>query len=270
MATPIPRAWALCALCALALADLHGLAHAAPLAVGNAGFEADTITPGAFVVLQPQDWLPYDPDGLLVAQPGLNAVGVIRPLPGAEYFPAGTTEGNNAALVFLAGDGSGEAGLQQTLTATLQAGQRYTLQVDIGNIASGTSLPGSSGGAGVFFNLNGFPGYRLDLLAGASVLASDTNSIGASIPEGSFRTATLSFDSGLAAGALIGQTLAIRLVNLKQAGFPGSPNIEVDFDNVRLDVSPVPEPTSILLWLGGAWLIGSATLRRRPVGTTRR
>ena len=258
---PWRRATAIAALLALGLAS--GLAQAAPLTVANPGFEADSITPGAFVVLQPQAWLPYDPNVLLVAQPGLNAVGAIRPLPGTEYFPGGTPEGNNAALVFLAGDGSGEAGLQQMLSATLQAGQRYTLRVDVGNIASGTSLAGSSGGAGVFFNLNGLPGYRLDLMAGASVLASDVNSIGGTIPEGQFRTATLGFDAGAAAPALIGQALGIRLVNLKQPGTLASPNIEVDFDNVRLDVSPVPEPSTLALWLGGTLLIGGAVARSR-------
>lgn len=236
--------------------------QAAPVAVVNAGFEADTIPGNAFVVLQPQGWLPYDPANLLANQPGTNAIGVIRPLPGSEFFPAGTTEGNNAALVFLAGAGNGEAGLRQTLAATLQSGQRYTLRVDIGNIASGTSLPGSNGGAGVFFDLDGFPGYRLDLLAGASVLASDVNSIGVTIPEGQFRMATLSFDSDLAAPALIGQLLGIRLVNLKLPGTPGSPNIEVDFDNVRLDVIPVPEASSVAMMTAGLLLLVAVTGRR--------
>ena len=238
-------------------------AQAAAVSITNAGFEADTIPGGAFVVLQPQGWSPYDPDNLLGSPSGVNAIGVIRPLPGTEYFPLGTTQGNNAALVFLAGNGNGEAGLQQTLAATLLPGQRYTLKVDIGNIASGTSLPGSSGGAGVFFNLNGFPGYRLDLMAGASILASDVNSIGATIPEGAFRTANLSFDADLAAPALFGQPLGIRLVNLKLPGSPGSPNIEVDFDHVRLDVSPVPEPAGLVMLLGGLLLLGALPRRRR-------
>lgn len=242
-------------LAGIALAMAPGQALAAPVAVANAGFEADVITAGAFVALQPLAWLPHDPDGLLAAQPGMNALGVIRPLPGLEYFPAGTPEGHNAALVFLAGAGAGEAGLQQTLTATLQPDQRYTLQVDVGNIASGTSLPGSSGGAGVFFNLAGFPGYRIDLLAGGQVLASDINTLGGLIPEGQFRTATLGFQSAHAGNALFGQALAIRLVNLKQPGTPLAPNVEVDFDNVRLDASPVPEPAAALLGLAGLALL---------------
>lgn len=245
------------ALAGLLACGAGSAAATAPLA--NAGFEADVIPPGAFVALQPQAWLPHDPNGLLATQPGLNALGVIRPLPGLEYFPGGTTEGHNAALVFLAGAGPGEAGLQQTLASTLQPGLRYTLQVDVGNIASGTSLPGSSGGAGVYFNLAGFPGYRIDLLAGGQVLASDANSLGGLIPEGDFRTAALSFESGLAPASLLGQALGIRLVNLKLPGTPAMPNIEVDFDKVRLDASPVPEPRRALLGLAG--LAGLLALR---------
>jgi hypothetical protein len=118
--------------------------------------------------------------------------------------------------------------------------------VGIGNIASGTSLPGSSGGAGVFYNLNGFPGYRIDLLAGGSVIASDNNSIGNLIPEGEFRTSTLIFDAPFN-HPLIGQNLGIRLVNLNQPGTIQAPNIEVDFDDVRLLAVAVPEPATWML-----------------------
>jgi len=203
----------------------------------NAGFESNNITPGAFVVLQPIGWITYDPVGMI--DNANNAVGVIRPLPGTEYFPGGTPQGSNAALVFLAGPQVGEAGLQQTLTSNLQASTRYRCSVQIGNIASGWSLPGSSGGASNYFDLDGFPGYRIDVLAGGSVVASDNNSIGATIPEGEFRQARLYFDTG-PAPAQLGQPLGIRLVNLKTPGTPTVPNIEVDFDEVILTAGPIP------------------------------
>jgi len=203
----------------------------------NAGFEADSITPGAFVVLQPQAWTLYDPSGMI--DNANNAVGVIRPLPGAEYFPAGTPQGDNAALVYLAGPQTGEAGLQQTLAATLQPDTRYRCSVQVGNIASGTSLPGSSGGAGTFYNLLGFPGYRIDVLAGTNVVASDLNSIGETIPEGEFRPARFHFDTG-SAPAHAGLPLGIRLVNLKTPGSAETPNVEVDFDEVLLSAGPIP------------------------------
>lgn len=230
---------------------LGASAQAVTLAVVNPGFEADVITPGAFVVLLPQGWSAWDPSGML--DQNTNALGVIRPLPGTEYFPAGVPAGDNAALVFLAGPQAGEAGLQQTLASTLQAATRYTLSVQIGNIASGTSLPGSSSGPGVFFDLDGFPGYRIELLAGGQVLASDSNSAGA-IPEGEFRLATLSFETGTSP-ALLGQALGIRLVNLKQPGSATVPNIEVDFDAVQLQAVPVPEPAGLALMGAGVALL---------------
>lgn len=213
-------------------------------------------------MLIPQGWSVYDPAGII--NQNSNAVGAIRPLPGVEYFPGGTPEGNNAALVFLAGNQSAEAGLQQTLTASLLNNTQYTLNVQIGNIASGTSLPGSSDGGGVFYNLNGFPGYRIDLLAGNTVLASDNNSLGALIPEGEFRLSTLQFSSGIN-HPLAGLPLTIRLVNLHFPGSETAPNIEVDFDQVTLTAVAVPEPSSVVLLLltataGLPWL----WQRKRP------
>jgi hapalindole H/12-epi-hapalindole U/12-epi-fischerindole U synthase len=239
-------------------------ASAVSITVLNPGFEDNIITDGAFVVFSdgPANWSRYDPSNLI--DNNGNAVGVIRPNITNPYFPAGTTEGANAALVFLGGGVNGEAGLQQTLSATLQANTRYTLTVDIGNIASGTSLAGSSGGAGVFFDLDGFPGYRLDLLAGGVVIGSDNNSLGASIPEGQFRTASFNVDIG-AAHAQLGQTLGIRLVNLDQAGTTEIPNIEVDFDNVRLDATAVPEPATAALFVSGIALGVAFSRRRRSV-----
>lgn len=219
-------------------------ASAQVIPIINPGFETNVITPGAFVVLDPTGWNRYDPFGII--NQNANSVGVIRPQPGIEYFPGGTPEGVNAALVFLANNAGTEAGLQQTLTSSLVGNTRYTLTVGIGNIASGTSLPGSSGGPGVFFNLNGFPGYRIDLLAGGSVIASDNNSIGNTIPEGEFRTSTLVFNSPFN-HPQIGQNLGIRLVNLNQPGTFQVPNIEVDFDDVRLLAVAVPEPATWML-----------------------
>lgn len=230
-------------------------AHAQPISINNPGFEANVIAPGTFQVFTPQGWSVYDPVGII--NQNTNAVGVIRPLPGVEFFPGGTPEGTNAALVFLAGNQLAEAGLQQTLTASLLNNRRYTLTVQVGNIASGTSLPGSPDGGGVFYNLNGFPGYRIDLLAGGTLLASDNNSLGGLIPEGQFRQSTLIYDSPVSS-PLEGQFLSIRLVNLHTPGSLATPNIEVDFDDVRLIVTTVPEPTAWALILSvllgaGCW-----------------
>jgi len=235
-------------LLGMALIILPSALPAQPILILNAGFESNSITPGAFVVLQPQSWVNHDPGNIINGFN--NAVGVIRPSPGTEYFPAGAPELNNAALIFLAGPESTEVGLQQTLSATLQGGRRYRLSAMVGNIASGTSLPGSSGGAGVYFDLDGFPGYRLDLLAGGAIVAADTNSIGASIPEGEFRRVTMVFDCPTN-HPRIGQALGVRVVNLKQPGTPAEPNIEVDFDDVQLSAGPIPEAAQLALALNG-------------------
>lgn len=232
----------------LALAALAGAATAQPLPIVNPGFEAQATPPGAFLVGLPSGWSLYDPGGIV--DQTASAVGRIRPLPGTEFFPAGTPEGDQAALVYLAGPVDSEAGLQQELAATLQPLTRYTLQVAVGNIASGTSLPGSSDGGGIFYDLSGFPGYRIELRAGGQLLAADSH--GVAPAEGEFRTATLGFQTG-AAHPLLGQVLAIRLVNLD------GPGIEVDFDDVRLLASPVPEPAAAALLAAG--LLG--LLRRR-------
>lgn len=224
--------------------------------IANAGFESNSVTPGAFAVLVPQSWSVYDP-GFIINQ-NQNAVGVIRPLPGVEYFPTGTPEGVNAALVFLAGNQNAEAGLQQTLSATLQANTRYRCSVQIGNIASGTSLPGSADGGGQFYDLDGFPGYRIDVLAGMTTVGSDSTSIAATIPEGEFRPARFYFD--ITNGhPQIGQLLAIRLVNLKQPGTVETPNIEVDFDDVRLSAGAIPVRAQLSLELIGSQLRLSVT-----------
>lgn len=210
-----------------------------PISIINPGFESNVIGAGTFQVFVPTGWTMYDPGAIL--NQNNNAVGVIRPLPGTEYFPGGTPEGVNAALVFLAGNQANPAGLQQALTSSLLNNTRYTLSVQIGNIASGTSLPGSADGGGIFYNLNGFPGYRIDLLAGGTILASDNNSLGGLIPEGEWRLSSVVFETGTF-HALAGQPLSVRLVNLHQPGTPTSPNIEVDFDDVRLIATAVPEP----------------------------
>ena len=116
--------------------------------------------------------------------------------------------------------------------------------MQIGNIASGTSLLGSADGGNVFYDLDGFPGYRIDVLAGATVIGSDSNRIGVTIPEGVFQQARFYFDTG-PAPAQLGQPLGIRPVNLKFPATPGNPNIEVDFDDVRLSAGPIPAAATL-------------------------
>jgi hypothetical protein len=160
-------------------------AVAAPIPMTNPGFEADFAAGGTFPVGPVTGWPAYDPLNLL-PQPG-NFTGVINPT-GTSFFNfADAPEGRNAALLFCEGTiGQGPIGLSQTLDAVLEAYTTYTLTVEVGNIASGIGLPPFDSFG--FYDLDGFPGYSIQLLANGVVLAEDFNSL--AIPEGEFRTAT--------------------------------------------------------------------------------
>ena len=206
-------------------------------------------------------WGLYDPGAITNGGAGNTFfVGTLAPT-APVYFTNGAPHGQRVAIAFnYAGSGGlGEYGLQQTLTSALQANTTYTLQVDVGNIASGTSLNGT------FFPLAGFPAYRIDLLAGGQVIASDNNSLGGSLADGTFATSTLQFTPD-PAHSQIGQLLGIRLVNLNRIDplFPTS-DLEVDFDNVRLStIASVPEPScSVMLSIAAAAFAGLRPYGRR-------
>ncbi len=257
------RAFPILALCA-------GLTtgHAAPVAITNPGFEDISTaqqTYNEFTFGSFPGWSLYDLNSVAGVGTGVTYyVGTLTPriLPARDpvnyqNFPAGAYEGQRVGIAFNYANATpgNEYGLQQTLTSTLAANTRYTLTVRIGNIASGWSVDNT------FFNLNGFPGYRVDLLAGNTLLASDNNSLAGTIPEGGWGQSTVVYESN-AAPAGLNQNLRIRLVNLNVVG-PTAPTAdrEVDFDAVSLNAVPVPEPgvTSLLFALLGV----GALLRRR-------
>lgn len=210
-----------------------------PVAVVNGSFEdISGETPiNEFTFGPLNGWDLYDPGAVTDGGDGPNYfVGTLLPSehfsePGVtQNFPGGAPDGVRVGIAFNfepTGDG-GEYGLQQTLVATLEADTIYTLSVDIGNIATGIAQSGQT------FFLDGFPGYRVELMAGGTVIATDDNSLAGTIPEGEFRTSEITFNPG-STHALLGQPLGIRLVNLNQsAGVPDGNDLEVDFDNVRL------------------------------------
>jgi hypothetical protein len=246
-----------------------GFSSAALLGVTNPGFEDTTGSTNIYNEFSfgpLAGWGLYDPGNVTAGGAGPTYfIGTIAPQiitpPNREYFPAGAPEGSRVAIAFNfnGSGGGGEYGLVQTLSDTLTANTLYTLRVLVGNIASGQSLDTS------FFNLDGFPGYRIDLLAGSTVLTSDNNSLAGTVPEGEFRESTLTYLSG--ASVSPGQALGIRLVNLNviDPAFPAA-DWEVDFDDVRLEAvaASVPEPSQVaasLVLLAG--IGGHVVLKRR-------
>jgi hypothetical protein len=213
-----------------------------PLIGGD--FENPAVGPGAFAVAgPPPGWSDYG-----AIDHGARSTGVLNPASTTLYGtpPPG---GAQVGVVFLwntpgaAFSFAGvEAGLEQTLSAVLTPGRRYDLSVAIGDIA-----PYPPHG----FPFAGFPGYRIELLAGGVVLAADETS--ASPPEGGFATASLRFDlSGPHPQA--GAALGIRLVN-RDAG----PGLEVNFDQVSLTETPIAVWSILGFGLGGAGGVPSLT-----------
>jgi hypothetical protein len=120
----------------------------------------------------------------------------------------------------------------QTLSTVLTANTAYTLMVEVGDRN----------------DWNTFPGYSVALLAGGTVLASESSLT----PNNGWLTSTVNY-TALASNAHLGQALTIQLT---------SGGTQVNFDNVRLDVSPVPEPEIYALMLAGLGLVGFAARRR--------
>ncbi len=237
------------------------VAQAAPVAIVNAGFEdtsGQTVF-NEFTFGEPAGWNYYPtPPAGIIGSAGVYT-GTLEPN-GVDFFDTVAPEGVKVAILFNESrEGEGEYGYVQTLPVNLAADVLYELQVEVGNIGSGVASNGT------FFDLDEFPGYRVELLAGGVMIAADEDTL--SIPEYEWRTSTVNFlaDAG---HAQLGQPLAIRLVNRNEIP-PGytqqdSPDLEVDFDDVALEATPVPEPTAMFP-VGTvlvAWL--TRTRRRRP------
>jgi hypothetical protein len=261
--SPVSRLFAAGCIFVLTGLSFAGKVQADLIAIINPSFEDVTgsVSFNEFTFGVPPGWQIYDPNNVVINN-GVGPqfwVGTLSPSPPV-FFNGAPPDGQRVAIAFnVAGTGNlGEYGLQQTLASNLLANHLYTLEVEIGNIASGTALNGD------YFNLDGFPGYRIELLAGGIVIASDIKTLAGLIPEGGWGTSTIQFQTGLA-HAQLGQLLGIRLVNLNQIDplFPGA-DLEVDFDHVRLDAVAVPEPSGLLTVLGLTAFTIAFSRRRSP------
>ena len=185
----------------------------------NPGFEEPTLEDGEFTLTSEDTeipgWTLYNPDSLDV---DLDVADAGAWNPSEEQYPDGIPGGENVGYTFVDSSlvGTGEIGLQQRTEESLTADTEYTLTVDVANATGGDE----------FGDYSGFPGYRVELLAGEEVIAVDDNSL--SIEEGSFGTATVSY-TATEDDSFLDRNLGIRLVNLNAA-----PGLEVDFDNVSL------------------------------------
>jgi hypothetical protein len=245
-------------LICLALLSLSvSSANAAPVTIVNPSFE--------LAIGQPGGWEEYDPSGTGVGIIGTYPPTVVNdaynpPGPGGVPVPP---HGDDIGWTFLSSEfeqnvGSGDrAGLQQGLSSTLTANSHYELSVAVGNPQSFFS-PRSLRD----WNMENFPGYIIQLLAGDTVIAEDVNSV--SIDEGDFGIASLSLTVD-GSHAFLGMALGIRLLNQNNNVAADYMNVPwasaVEFDNVQLSVSAVPVPAAV--WLFGTALIGLVGMSRR-------
>ncbi len=235
-----------------AVAPSTALAQVVDVPVTNPSFEQPAVAAGTFdtVAPPPPGW-----SDMGTIDFNLRTVGVLDPATTTLY--SSVPDGENVGVVFLLDDFGNqssfagvESGMEQVLSTSLELNTRYTLTVEVGNIANDPNPPHNQ------FQFSGFPGYRIELFAGNTVLGSE----GSLLPgEGSFLTSTVDVVIG-SFHLEEGQSLGIRLINLNAA-----PGIEVNFDNVRLQsspIAPVPaiDPAAAALLLGLLLVMGRRLL----------
>jgi hypothetical protein len=182
-----------------------------PITIENAGFEDSVLTDGNYNSSHPS-WSGINGGG-----------GTWNPdATGAVFYGYGgnAPEGQNVGYV------GGDSGLAQVLTGTLTAETTYTLTVEVGNND---------------YYYYSFAGYKVQLVAGGTILAEDDSSVAIAVD--TFETSTVTFDSTGVDAGLLGQNLEIRLL----ANGSG----EIDFDDVQLlaDSSTSTAPYTVTLTL---------------------
>ena len=208
-----------------------------PIAVSNASFEEPPL-PDADLAQGPGNF-----GGWNFSASENTFLGILNP-PAGSYPSAGGSgtptgaEGVNAAYLFNNGGPAEFVEATQLLSEDLAAGNVYHLQVAIERFL--LTQP---------YAFSNYGGYRIELLAGSTVIASDVDTVDP--PLGEFRDAVAIVASDLLNPALLGQPLSIRLT-LSATDAPRSTH----FDQVRLtrtSAEPVPGLSGVAL---GALLFG--------------
>ncbi len=148
---------------------------------------------------------------------GASAMGLFDPVGGWYWGAAGegTPTGAHGSQALYLRDFDAAAGSLaafQTLATTFEPARSYSLTVAVGR-----RLP--AGG--------GYGGFKLELLAGNTVLGSITDALVP--PAGTFADVTLQVDGGVAPAELRGSALTVRFSLTATSG-----DVATDFDNVRL------------------------------------
>jgi lysophospholipase L1-like esterase len=192
-----------------------------PIPIANPSFEAPALADGALASG------PGTLGGWSFSGTANTYLGIFDPPAGSYPEAAGDgtptgADGSNVAFLFNNGGPAETVTATQVLAATLAPATNYALRVAIGRF-----LPDQP----YAFSLWG--GYRIELLAGGTVIASDSGSVDP--PVGEFRDALASVSSATLDPGLLGQPLAIRFF-LATTAAPRSTH----FDDVRLTRSSAP------------------------------
>ena len=182
-----------------------------PPLLGNASFEAPPANSGALSSTAPQGWAEFDPAGV-------GNVGTWNPPTSAH---TAVPDGSNVACLHHAGSIPLQAyGLSRLLGATFAVGTDYQVTVEVGR-------PGGYG----------WPGYRVELWAGATKLAEDDNTLHPAA--GGFLTSTVTYLHDAADAGLAGQPLMIRLLSRGEDPDGAGPaaDFRVTFDQVAFQTN---------------------------------